>query len=699
MAVKHDNQGFLIGESVDLDKTFGLWNEIREDLRAIRAALTGSSKGDSAAPIVRIKKTEPISSARHQVATPLVRGAAKLSPGSPITKPVNDDIGAGKFSQPVRPLERKAITRSEQNTKTAAANRGDESIKSAAPANRNATTGRFEKKNGGFRNRISADDGVESSAYASEESGRALSSAASKIVDAIGSVGGGMEDTDPTIKAFNEVSQPLSRGYEMLSIGNSLDEKRKDRWFRRIFGELKLFRKDETIANKVTNKSLKNIEETTEANGAPDSGGGSSWLMRYGLPLAMLAAGGIGVYMSEKFKNQLSRAHDKTMETMRRPLDFISEKLTSFIESVSSKIESAWLTFTGFVKDKLGVDINKALKPAADAVKSGYQAVKGKVSSVIDSAYHTAEAGAGSVLEKVMSKGYRHRATFNGIKGGDKLASDGTYTDAEAQRIRALKTSAANTSANLPGGMPPEIQAKIAAQAKKYGLDPVMMQKIAAMESGGNPNAISETGAIGVFQFTGQTASGVGIKNRFDVDENIEGGMKLTVENMNMLKKQGLPITPENLYMMHQLGPSAAKEVIQGAEKGLSKGDLSQKTQFGIDNNYGKNSATAAEYIDANKAALDKRYASVVGAAIPDTGNPIASPVSFDPAKTVFAPAPGIPSISSSIPSIPDAPPIVTPMGSVSSKKDSTNAVAKQEVGQDVRDRRIAHIVTGGYST
>jgi soluble lytic murein transglycosylase-like protein len=37
------------------------------------------------------------------------------------------------------------------------------------------------------------------------------------------------------------------------------------------------------------------------------------------------------------------------------------------------------------------------------------------------------------------------------------------------------------------------------------------MLKIAAIESGGNPNAISATGAIGVFQFTGQTGTGVGI--------------------------------------------------------------------------------------------------------------------------------------------------------------------------------------------
>ncbi len=269
---------------------------------------------------------------------------------------------------------------------------------------------------------------------------------------------------------------------------------------------------------------------------------------------------------------------------------------------------------------------------------------------------------------------------FDGIKGGDDLAKYGTYTDAEAKRIKTLKTSAANTSANIPGGMSQEIQDKISAQAKKYGLDPVMMQKIAAMESGGNPNAISKTGALGLYQFTGQTASGVGIKNRFDVDQNIEGGMKLTSQNMAMLKKAGLPVTAENIYMMHQLGPSAAQEIIRGSVGGKSKADLSSNTQRSMNLNYGANSKTAAEYIDTNRIALDKRYAATVGnvqtahAQVPESPR---------------MPAPQLPA---------DEPSIVEPLASTGSRHQNIVASAQPEVGQDVKDRRIAHIVTGGLS-
>src|SRR6202042_2237011 len=100
-------------------------------------------------------------------------------------------------------------------------------------------------------------------------------------------------------------------------------------------------------------------------------------------------------------------------------------------------------------------------------------------------------------------------------------------------------------------------------------------------------NAISSTGAAGLFQFTGKTATGVGIKDRFNADQNIEGGMKLTRDNMNALQAAKLPMRAENLYMMHQLGPVAAKEIIRGARDGKDISDLSSGTQKAVSLNYG----------------------------------------------------------------------------------------------------------------
>ena len=263
---------------------------------------------------------------------------------------------------------------------------------------------------------------------------------------------------------------------------------------------------------------------------------------------------------------------------------------------------------------------------AAKGVVGATTSVAGAIPNAVTTARDTAvQAGAGAGAQQMgqaimntvgsATKGLRSKHDFAGVSGGDMLRKYGSYTADEAQKIRDLKTSGANTSVNLKGGMPAETRDKIIAAAYASGQDPKTMLKMAAMESGGNKNAISSTGASGVFQFTGRTASGVGIKDRFDEDQNIAGGMKLAAENRRVLKDKGLPVTPENLYMMHQLGPLAAPEIIKGAMSGKSKSQLSASTQEAMNLNYGKNSVTAKDYLATNAKALDDRYNKVVGSA------------------------------------------------------------------------------------
>lgn len=657
--IKSDNQGFLIGEPLDLNRTFELWSDIRNDMRAIRLALNGKSVASPGRVMSRKNAGDSEKIPQQPAAIPQRR---------------NESIKPSTASNQKSVMAALKPSATPGNVRSSAA-------KVNQSAERDTKTGRFTKNNGGgssplFGNDSAAgsNDRYVNSSSPSEDS--AVRIAAGKIANAVSSASSGMEETDPAIKAFSEVAQPMARGYEILTAGTGREQKDTFRWFRKIFGELRLFRRDETVFNKAANRSLKNIEDNP-AGGDP-SGGDSSWLRRYvlpmlavALPFVMAGVSGAGGVIGKAWDSTVTDF--KTVATkIINSWDSTTDKFNNVLGSIGSKIESFWNIFTGFAKDKLGVDIPKAIKPITDKVSS--------ITSTTKRAYDVAKAGAGSALESVTLKGYRHKAMFDGIKGGDDLAKHGTYTDFEANRIRTLKKSAANTSANIPGGMSQEIQDKISAQAKKYGLDPVMMQKIAAMESGGNPNAISKTGALGLYQFTGQTASGVGIKNRFDVDQNIEGGMKLTAQNMAMLKKSGLPVTAENIYMMHQLGPSAAQEIIRGSEGGKSKADLSSNTQRSMNLNYGANSRTASEYIDTNRVALDKRYAATVGNVQTAHAHVPESP---------RMPAPQLPA---------DEPSIVEPLASTGSRNQNIVASAQPEVGQDVKDRRIAHIVTGGLS-
>lgn len=71
-----------------------------------------------------------------------------------------------------------------------------------------------------------------------------------------------------------------------------------------------------------------------------------------------------------------------------------------------------------------------------------------------------------------------------------------------------------------------EIKNKIIQIAKKYGVDPKLALAVAKQESGYNPRAKSHAGAMGVFQLMPATAKGLGVNNAFDVEQNIDGGIR-----------------------------------------------------------------------------------------------------------------------------------------------------------------------------
>lgn len=193
---------------------------------------------------------------------------------------------------------------------------------------------------------------------------------------------------------------------------------------------------------------------------------------------------------------------------------------------------------------------------------------------------------------------YSKSINSSGLKAGN-------WTDAELASIDAARASGEKFRGGV--GLTESTKAKINATAEKYGIPPENLMAMAQMESGGNTNAVSSTGAAGIFQFTGGTAKTYGIKNRFDEDENIDAGARLYKDNYNSLKKGlGREPTADEVYLAHQQGAGSIKNkngalgIIRAAETG---GDVSAQTKKNMSVNVGAGN-NAAGFIAANKKHL-----------------------------------------------------------------------------------------------
>jgi hypothetical protein len=81
-------------------------------------------------------------------------------------------------------------------------------------------------------------------------------------------------------------------------------------------------------------------------------------------------------------------------------------------------------------------------------------------------------------------------------------------------------------------------QKEIETAAEHYKLDPALIAAVMEQESGGNPEAISLSGAVGLMQLMPSTAELIGV-NPYDPVQNIEGGahyLKLQLESFGNLE-------------------------------------------------------------------------------------------------------------------------------------------------------------------
>lgn len=101
--------------------------------------------------------------------------------------------------------------------------------------------------------------------------------------------------------------------------------------------------------------------------------------------------------------------------------------------------------------------------------------------------------------------------------------------DARGRLVRAVVVTrrASNTKSEpitrVDAAKVPEV---VEAIAKQYDVDPLLVHSVIETESNYNPYAVSPKGAQGLMQLMPATAKRFGVRNSFDVKENIEGGVR-----------------------------------------------------------------------------------------------------------------------------------------------------------------------------
>lgn len=100
-----------------------------------------------------------------------------------------------------------------------------------------------------------------------------------------------------------------------------------------------------------------------------------------------------------------------------------------------------------------------------------------------------------------------------------------------------------------------EVANLVRQSAAKYGIDSKLALAVAKTESNLNPSAVSPVGAVGVMQLMPETASGLGVNNVYNPEENIDGGVRYLKQ---MLTEFGGDVT--KAVAAYNAGPEAVRK-------------------------------------------------------------------------------------------------------------------------------------------
>ncbi|MEO5344132.1 MAG: transglycosylase SLT domain-containing protein [Gammaproteobacteria bacterium SHHR-1] len=151
-----------------------------------------------------------------------------------------------------------------------------------------------------------------------------------------------------------------------------------------------------------------------------------------------------------------------------------------------------------------------------------------------------------------------------------------------------------------------DLERIVAENARRYGIEPQTMFRIAEIESGFRPNAKNpNSSAGGLFQFIDRTAKGYGLTNRYDPAAASDAAARLARDNAAILRKRlGRDPTPGEMYLAHQQGAGGAAKLL--ANPNARAVDIVGAKAVRL--NGGKPDMTAGQFSDLWVGKFNKGY-------------------------------------------------------------------------------------------